>query len=83
MKRWYMIPISFVLVLAGLALYSILSSDVPEDQVVTGGDIVLSTIGWTWHFIVISSPIWIAVLVIVSVVRWRRSKNQPDNLNPW
>ena len=71
MRRRLIYPKAYVLVLAVLALVSVLVSEPPEGVTVTAWDIVMSTVGWTLHLIVISTPSWLGAVVIF-IIWWRR-----------
>ena len=65
---------AYVLVLVGLALTSVLLSDAPPGQELTMADIALSTIGWTWHFAILSSPVVLAIIAVTVFVLWRKRR---------
>ena len=65
---------AYVLVLVGLALTSVLLSGAPPGQELTMADIALSTIGWAWHFAIISSPVGLTIIAVAVFMRWRKRR---------
>ncbi len=65
---------AYVLVLVGLALTSVLLSDAPPGQELTMTYIALSTIGWTYHFAILSSPVVLTIIAVTVFVLWRKRR---------
>lgn len=66
--------VAYVLVLVGLALTSVLLSDAPPGQELTMSYIALGTIGWTYHFAILSSPVVLTIIAIAVFMRWRKRR---------